>query len=69
MLTMGFFFTNKVTCIVVCGSTLFNVVFFIEGTKDQLKEHLIDELDYNLVPAEGWQKLVDWYQILEGQVT
>ena len=47
---------------------MFNVVFLIEGTKDQLKEHLIDELDYNLVPAEGWQKLVEWYGIVEGQV-
>ena len=56
-------------CIVMCGSTLFSVVFLTEGTKDQLKEHLIDELDYNLVPAEGWQKLVEWYEIVEGQVT
>lgn len=34
-----------------------------------MKDHLIDELDYNLVPADGWHKLVQWYGIAEGQVT
>lgn len=42
---------------------------FSEGTKDQLREHLIDELDYNLVPADGWHKLLEWYTISDGQVT
>ena len=28
-----------------------------------LKEHLIDELDYNLVPKDGWCKLVSWYGV------
>ncbi|KAG7215057.1 hypothetical protein INR49_022815 [Caranx melampygus] len=32
-----------------------------------LKEHLIDELDYVLVPTEAWNKLVSWYGCLEGQ--
>ncbi|XP_010879863.2 ubiquitin carboxyl-terminal hydrolase 4 [Esox lucius] len=32
-----------------------------------LKEHLIDELDYVLVPTEVWNKLVSWYGCLEGQ--
>ncbi|KAF3689814.1 Ubiquitin carboxyl-terminal hydrolase 4 [Channa argus] len=32
-----------------------------------LKEHLIDELDYVLVPTEAWNKLVNWYGCLEGQ--
>uniref|UniRef100_A0A8C7ZHU5 Ubiquitin carboxyl-terminal hydrolase n=1 Tax=Oryzias sinensis TaxID=183150 RepID=A0A8C7ZHU5_9TELE len=32
-----------------------------------LKEHLIDELDYILVPTEGWNKLVSWYGLTEGQ--
>uniref|UniRef100_A0A673I2F5 ubiquitinyl hydrolase 1 n=1 Tax=Sinocyclocheilus rhinocerous TaxID=307959 RepID=A0A673I2F5_9TELE len=32
-----------------------------------IKEHLIDELDYTLVPTEGWKKLVSWYGLKDGQ--
>ncbi|NP_001121498.1 ubiquitin carboxyl-terminal hydrolase 15 [Xenopus tropicalis] len=32
-----------------------------------LKEHLIDELDYILLPTEGWNKLVSWYSVVESQ--
>lgn len=32
-----------------------------------LKEHLIDELDYVLMPTEAWNNLVSWYGCLEGQ--
>ncbi|XP_065146163.1 ubiquitin carboxyl-terminal hydrolase 15-like isoform X1 [Paramisgurnus dabryanus] len=32
-----------------------------------IKEHLIDELDYILVPTEGWNKLVSWYGLKDGQ--
>lgn len=32
-----------------------------------IKEHLIDELDYILVPTEGWNKLVSWYGLTDGQ--
>lgn len=32
-----------------------------------LKEHLIDELYYYLVPEEAWNKLVLWYGIVENQ--
>ncbi|XP_051976317.1 ubiquitin carboxyl-terminal hydrolase 15-like isoform X1 [Xyrauchen texanus] len=32
-----------------------------------IKEHLIDELDYILVPTEGWSKLVSWYGLTDGQ--
>ncbi|XP_061770483.1 ubiquitin carboxyl-terminal hydrolase 15-like isoform X3 [Nerophis ophidion] len=31
-----------------------------------IKEHLIDELDYILVPTDGWNKLVSWYGLAEG---
>ncbi|XP_053390830.1 uncharacterized protein LOC123544465 [Mercenaria mercenaria] len=37
-----------------------------EGTV-KLEMHLIDDLDYQLVPEEGWNKLLSWYGILEGQ--
>ena len=38
------------------------------GSGQQLKEHLVDELDYMLVPAEAWNKLVAWYTLMPGQV-
>ncbi|XP_018431101.1 PREDICTED: ubiquitin carboxyl-terminal hydrolase 4-like, partial [Nanorana parkeri] len=33
-----------------------------------LKEHLIDELDYVLVPTEAWSKLMSWYGSVAGQL-
>ncbi|XP_023647199.2 ubiquitin carboxyl-terminal hydrolase 15 isoform X2 [Paramormyrops kingsleyae] len=38
-----------------------------DGDALALKEHLIDELDYILVPTEGWNKLVSWYGLMENQ--
>jgi len=38
-----------------------------EGSNDQLREHLIEELDHILVPTEAWNKLVCWYGIMEEQ--
>ena len=32
-----------------------------EGTTNTLKDHLIDELDYVLMPQEAWKKVVSWY--------
>ncbi|KAK2915730.1 hypothetical protein Q8A67_000104 [Cirrhinus molitorella] len=32
-----------------------------------IKEHLIDELDYILLPIEGWKKLVSWYGLKDEQ--
>ncbi|XP_033110152.1 protein mono-ADP-ribosyltransferase PARP12-like [Anneissia japonica] len=34
---------------------------------NKLKENLIDDLDYVLVPTTAWEKLVLWYGIMEGQ--
>lgn len=49
-----------------------NVLFatpfsLLDGDVLAIKEHLIDELDYILVPTEGWIKLVSWYGLTEGQ--
>ncbi|XP_051873896.1 ubiquitin carboxyl-terminal hydrolase 4 isoform X2 [Pristis pectinata] len=44
-----------------------NSGLFAEVESQVLKEHLIDELDYVLVPTEAWNKLVDWYACIEGQ--
>ncbi|XP_068442327.1 ubiquitin carboxyl-terminal hydrolase 15-like isoform X4 [Clinocottus analis] len=38
-----------------------------DGDVLAIKEHLIDELDYILVPTEGWNKLVSWYGLTENQ--
>jgi len=42
---------------------------FAEGSQEILKENLIDELEYMLVPEEAWKKLVEWYNVVEGQVS
>lgn len=43
------------------------LTFHTDQETQALKEHLIDELDYVLVPTEAWNKLVSWYGCLEGQ--
>ncbi|WAR15279.1 UBP15-like protein [Mya arenaria] len=37
-----------------------------ENTKT-IKKHLIDDLDYTLVPSEAWTALVSWYSITDHQ--
>uniref|UniRef100_A0A8C5H0W1 Ubiquitin carboxyl-terminal hydrolase n=1 Tax=Gouania willdenowi TaxID=441366 RepID=A0A8C5H0W1_GOUWI len=44
-----------------------NSGLFSDQETQVLKGHLIDELDYVLVPTEAWNKLVDWYGCLDGQ--
>ncbi|XP_041047706.1 ubiquitin carboxyl-terminal hydrolase 4 isoform X2 [Carcharodon carcharias] len=44
-----------------------NSGLFAEVESQVLKEHLIDELDYVLVPIEAWNKLVNWYACVVGQ--
>uniref|UniRef100_A0A8C3FXK4 Ubiquitin carboxyl-terminal hydrolase 4 n=1 Tax=Chrysemys picta bellii TaxID=8478 RepID=A0A8C3FXK4_CHRPI len=44
-----------------------NSGLFADPEIQTLKEHLIDELDYVLVPTEAWNKLVNWYGCVEGQ--
>ncbi|XP_045712760.1 ubiquitin carboxyl-terminal hydrolase 4 isoform X2 [Phyllostomus hastatus] len=44
-----------------------NSGLFSDPDSQTLKEHLIDELDYVLVPAEAWNKLLNWYGCVEGQ--
>lgn len=42
-------------------------VSLLDPETQSLKEHLIDELDYVLVPTEAWNKLVKWYGCIDGQ--
>ncbi|XP_075893390.1 ubiquitin carboxyl-terminal hydrolase 4 [Nelusetta ayraudi] len=44
-----------------------NSGLFSDQETQTLKEHLIDELDYVLVPTDAWTKLVRWYGCLDGQ--
>ncbi|OPJ80763.1 ubiquitin carboxyl-terminal hydrolase 4 isoform A [Patagioenas fasciata monilis] len=44
-----------------------NSGLFSDPETQSLKEHLIEELDYVLVPTEAWNKLVTWYGCIEGQ--
>ncbi|XP_049683070.1 ubiquitin carboxyl-terminal hydrolase 4 isoform X1 [Accipiter gentilis] len=44
-----------------------NSGLFGDPETQSLKEHLIDELDYVLVPTEAWNKLVKWYGCIDGQ--
>jgi len=49
--------TNIRVCVCVCA----------DGEVLGIREHLIDELDYILLPAAGWNKLLSWYGLREGQ--
>ncbi|XP_006630766.2 ubiquitin carboxyl-terminal hydrolase 4 [Lepisosteus oculatus] len=44
-----------------------NSGLFSDHETQTIKEHLIDELDYVLVPTEAWNKLLSWYGCVEGQ--
>ncbi|MEE6502614.1 hypothetical protein FKM82_004575 [Ascaphus truei] len=44
-----------------------NSGLFADPETQALKDHLIDELDYVLVPTEAWNKLMSWYESVEGQ--
>ncbi|GCB62292.1 hypothetical protein scyTo_0004225 [Scyliorhinus torazame] len=44
-----------------------NSGLFTAVESQALKDHLIDELDYVLVPTEAWNKLVNWYACVVGQ--
>ena len=40
-----------------------HVISIDGGEAGVLKEHLMEELDYSLVPEPAWNKLVAWYGI------
>ena len=43
------------------------LLYIVDVENNILKEHLIDELDYNLMPTKAWEMLVAWYGLVEGQ--
>lgn len=38
-----------------------------EDNSGDLKLHLVDDLDYLLLPQEAWEKMVAWYGLMPGQ--
>ena len=42
------------------------LLYILDTAEDGLKEDLMEELDYSLVPEEGWVKLVEWYGMAPG---
>lgn len=54
-------------CQVSCLPPFTISLSLLDGDVLAIKEHLIDELDYILVPTEGWNKLVSWYGLTEAQ--
>lgn len=41
--------------------------FSVCNDQQELKEHLVDELDYKLVPEDIWEYLVKTYGLVNGQ--
>ena len=39
----------------------------LKEDQSDIREHMIDELDYTLVPEEAWTLLVEWFGIVEDQ--
>ena len=40
-------------------------IFIIGSQSEELKDHLMEELDYTLVPEPAWNLLVSWYGLSE----
>ena len=38
--------------------------FFSSADGCTLKDHLIEDLDYNILPEEAWLRLVPWYGVV-----
>ncbi len=45
---------------------MFYLDFVITITDGSLREHLMDELDYFLLPESAWNKLIVWYGLSSG---
>ena len=43
-----------------------NTPLYVQGTQE-IREHLIDDLDYVVIPDEMWKHLVDSFGMTEGQ--
>ena len=48
-----------------CRHFVLIIVCLLDLKHELLKDHMIEGLDYSLVPEEGWKKFVSWYGIEE----
>ena len=55
-------FLHAVYWIVTC---YINLLCLKDREREVLKDHLMEDLDYSLVPEEVWRKFVSWYGIEE----
>lgn len=58
--------TPIVMVVALCSLDL--VIYLPDIEKEKLKEQLMEELDYSLVPEAGWEKLVEWYGMAPGSI-
>jgi len=42
-------------------------LLYLDGT-DVPKPHMMENMDYILVPEDAWKKLIKWYSLQNGQV-
>lgn len=45
-----------------------SLLYLPDIENERLKEHLMEEVDYSLVPEAGWEKLVEWYGMAPGSI-
>lgn len=51
-----------------CGTFVLNVLCVCADSDSyRLKEKLVENEDFVLVPAEAWQKLLSWYGMVDEQ--
>lgn len=43
-----------------------NILHISDIETDTLKDHLMEELDYALIPKPAWDKLSQWYGLTAG---
>lgn len=41
---------------------------FVEDGTNTLRQQLMENIDFTVVPEEAWNSLVQWYTLTEGQV-
>ncbi len=46
---------------------IFQQIFVAVDKTDKLKDHLMEEVDYNLLPKSAWDVLLAWYGLCDGQ--
>ena len=50
------------------NSSKFMFVFVDITKSDDLKNHLMEGVDYELLPVEAWESLLNWYGMVDGSV-